>query len=405
MKPQHKQTKNILFIWLWAVWYVLIKAINQSYRKSNIKVNFFVLSRNHEFEGDLAWSDIKYTTIIAEDFKKFLSKKSKFDHKIDLAINCVSPDFNIDLLNRCVINKSAYLDLASNIWLSEIKKLYFEQDKYDAIFKKNNIWWIYNAGISPGISELLISYIIRKYNINPTSIQIYLKENFDSVIPLWSRSPSVAITEMLTEPIYIKDKKINHGEIFSPQNRCIWKKRTHYYRVTQEELISIKKYYPTVRDLGMFVSWSEIEKVKFLYDIWLLSDEKVWKNSLLEILKSKMPRSATPKQIIKANKNKLIDDVWFWRDIKIIWDKEQTHVISLDFDMKWYNKVQKSIYKWATSISYPTWLWASIFANMLLDKEKIGIYDCLQSSYDLEMDQIKNIINFFKHNHIKIKIK
>ena len=291
--------------------------------------------------------------------------------------------------------------------MDEVKRSWFIQSWYDQIFKKNKLIWIYNAGVSPGISELLISYVVRKNNITPRSIQLYLQENFDSVIPLWSWSPSVAIDEMLTKPVYIENNKIKYGEVFDPQEKCVGKKKTHYYRVTQEELVDIRSYYPAIGDIAMYVTWSEIEKVKFLYDIWLLSDDKIGKQTLLDITKSKMPRSATPRQIIQAHQNKLIDDARFGFDIKIIWSDNKIHHISLDYDIDAFKKVQKTTFVWSTSISYPTGVWASMIASMILDENKVsikGIYNCMQIWEIIDLKCIKSIVKSLNKKYIKIKL-
>lgn len=401
-------SKNIMFIWLGAVWHTIIRSIDIWAKKQNRKLNFFILSRDNTFEDELQWYDIKYKTIIQKDFKKFLSTKKKFDQNIDITINCVSPIFNKSILQRCIANKSYYLDLASNIWADELQKKEFEQDWFDHLFRKNKLTWIYNAGVSPGISEILINYVIRKYAITPISIEIYLKENFDSMIPLFSWSPSTAVDEILTKPIYIDNKEVKYWDIFAPQSKCAGKKKSSYYRVTQEELVSLLSSYEDVSNLSMYISWSEIEKIKFLYDIWLLSQEKAGNMSLVDIVKSKMPKSATPSEIKYAYRHGLIDDARFAFHINILWS-DSTYTIILDYNKKSFDKIQNSIFSWSTSISYPTWLWASLVLQYILsqfDSLNKWVYNCIKLAEQMDIKYInKYIIKYLKSNNIKIKIK
>lgn len=132
------------------------------------------------------------------------------------------------------------------------------------------------------------------------------------MVPLFSWSPSVAVDEILTPAFVVDDTKIRLDKPFTLFGYCVGSKCFNYYEVTQEELVSIyARYKHSLRSLKIAVGGSEIEHLKLLYTMGLLSDQPVGNMSLLDIIKSKMPKAATKEEMIDALEKGLVDDAGF----------------------------------------------------------------------------------------------
>jgi saccharopine dehydrogenase-like NADP-dependent oxidoreductase len=102
---------------------------------------------------------------------------------------------------------------------------------------------VVNAGISPGLTDVLTGYLINKHNITPISYNLYLDENFNSMVPLFSWSPSVALDEVLTPAFVLDDGAIRFDKPFTLIGYCVGNKCFNYYEVTQEELLNMYHHY------------------------------------------------------------------------------------------------------------------------------------------------------------------
>ena len=92
------------------------------------------------------------------------------------------------------------------------------------------------------------------HTLDPKKITMYLDENFNSLVPLFSRSPSVAITELLTPAVYLENNTYKTTKPFENVTVCSTnKKQKRYIRITQEELISIQLQYPHIHSISMLV--------------------------------------------------------------------------------------------------------------------------------------------------------
>lgn len=400
---QQKITK-IMFAWFGSVSFVMIQALSELFKQKKELVEFIILSRNKKFENNFKDINIKYTLILEKDFTCFFENTSKHMH-VDFVINTSIPTFNNIIAKRCIHNHTNYVDLCSIIEEKQFKKTAFDQDIFSEAYKKKWLMGIINIWISPGITELLIGYIIKKYDIKAKSIQIHLDENFNSYIPLFSRSPKLALDELVSDAYYIHNKKLEKTWPFHNVSCCNDKKHFNYYRVSQEEIISLKQSYPDIDTIEMFAWGAEIEQIRFLHNIGLLSKEKVGKSSLLDIVKSKLPNAAQKYEMIDAWERGFIDDAWFKAKIDIFDKKNNKTSIKIVFDFNAFKKIQNTVYQWATSISYPTWLWAASMLMLSKDYGQPGIQNGVTLGKNCPDKAISSVISFLKKHLISIDIE
>lgn len=384
---------NILFVWCWAVGSVMIHTLYQLSQNQWFPLSITILARSNKFKSELN-NNIIYKSIIMDNILDFFQQPK--DQHIDRVINTSLPRFNEIIMQRAISSKVNYMDLASDINETHVSKKAFPQSVFASECTKNNISALINCGISPWMTEFCIAYMSRKYHINPKKIEIYLDENFNSLVPLFSWSPSVAITELLTPAIYLKNNIYHTAQPFENTTLSIDKKRKHYIRLTQEELISIQNQYQQLDSVEMFVWWSEIEQIRLLYNLWLLTDPAM-KSKLL----SQLPDAANRKDISHAFDNNLIDDAGFSFIINLE-DNDNKKTIQWIFDFEWFRAVQDSIYKGSTSISYPTGLSAAWILYLWHTHKIVGMHDCLWFAHQLPLDVLEETRSFLNNNHIHI---
>jgi hypothetical protein len=86
----------------------------------------------------------------------------------------------------------------------------------------------------------------------------------------------------------------------------------------------------------------------------LLSDEqRVGELTLLDIVKSKMPKAATKEEMIDAMEKGLIDDAGFSFHMEL-GGHDKMHVVRAVFSFTAFRDLKNTSYYGATSISYPT---------------------------------------------------
>ena len=383
---------NILFVWCGAVGSVMIETLQALGQSEQFPLSITILARSDKFKSELN-KDIAYKEIIMDNVLDFFTQES--DLSLDRVINTALPQFNETIMQRALWAKVNYMDLASDIDETHVKNKSFPQSALAEKFQENNLCALLNCGISPWITEFCISYITRTYSIDPDTITLYLDENFNSLVPLFSRSPSVAITELLTPAVYIENKQYHTAQPFDNVTVCSSnKKRMHYIRITQEELISIQLMYPNMRSLSILAWWSEIEQGRLLYNLGLLTDPEI-KSKLLK----KLPGAASKEDISHAFDNNLIDDAWFCFSMEIK-DTQQSKHIQVSFWFDDFKIIQKGRYKGSTSISYPTGLSAAWILFLWQSHKISGVHDCLSFSHELPLSALEDTRTFLKNNHI-----
>lgn len=393
---------KILFVGCGAVTSVMLQTLHHISQTYDLNLYYTILTRSDKFQSNLSWLNIDFESLIIEDFETFFGNINIYKETFDRVINTTNPSFNNIILSRATINHCHYMDLASNIELEDVVAGNFEQSKFDLEYKKLGLIAIINAGVSPGLTEFMIWYICQKYHITPQSIKIYLDEDFNCIKPLFSRSPRVAIQELLTLSVYIQDGHILHWGIFEDNKiYSIGHKCKDYIRVTQEELVSIKSAYTHISDLALFAWWSEIEQMRLLYNLGIFQDEII-----LQALIHKLPNAATRQEIKQAYNKSLIDDAGFEVTI-VVDDGIQIRTIQIIFDFRSFQKIQHTPYAWATSIWYPTgvsagWIW--YIAHLAMQNHYSGIYNCLQLAQMTNHLIIDQVVQHIQKSYIDIII-
>jgi len=289
-----------------------------------------------------------------------------------LLINAAIPQFNCPIIQLGVRLGAHTLDLASDMYNAETaNSLTFNQYAHDAALRERGVAALVNMGISPGITNFLIGEQIcrlrseHRKELEIESIDLYLLEDIDADAVIFSWAPAVALDELSQSPLQLRDGRMIVHEPFTaardyqfPHEPRIWRQ----YPLYQEELLSLHRSYPQVENIGIYTGGSEVELVKALHQLNLLSKEALGANPELTIeavVRAAMPGMKKPRRIEDYLRSGVIRRTHFCaaaeiRVSELVRNERQTIIETVGLSFRRYRELLGTPYAGATYISYPT---------------------------------------------------
>lgn len=380
---------KIVFFGVGAVCSVIARLLyDLSKKSSNDEIKFLFVVRDikkaksHFFKNTEVLNNSEFLEIknFEEIFTNY-NNYTKYLEKPTIFINTSIPDYNLSIMKLALVFKTNYADLASDIYNDNvISSLQFEQQSLNQEFEKNSLFALINLGISPGITNFLIGERIYSlsnlpYETKVSKIEINLLEEIQSKQLIFSWSPKVAIEEISYSPLFFKKNKLKKIEPFSKSKTYkfpYFKNFVELYPVFQEEIISLKQSFKDVENIKMFVGGNEIELMKNLYQLNLLSNKYCYgykdsEISINSIIKDVIPKMKSPQIIEDYIKNKTIKYAEFCAIADIYLEisypqnsKKIKNVESIGISFNKYTNLIKTNYSGSTYISYPTGIGAGI---------------------------------------------
>lgn len=380
---------KIVFFGVGAVCSVIARLLyDLSKKSSNDEIKFLFVVRDikkaksHFFKNTEVLNNSEFLEIknFEEIFTNY-NNYTKYLEKSTIFINTSIPDYNLSIMKLALVFKTNYADLASDIYNDNvISSLQFEQQSLNEEFEKNSLFALINLGISPGITNFLIGERIYSlsnlpYETKVSKIEINLLEEIQSKQLIFSWSPKVAIEEISYSPLFFKKNKLKKIEPFSKSKTYkfpYFKNFVELYSVFQEEIISLKQSFKDVENIKMFVGGNEIELMKNLYQLNLLSNKYCYgykdsEISINSIIKDVIPKMKSPQIIEDYIKNKTIKYAEFCAIADIYLEisypqnsKKIKNVESIGISFNKYTNLIKTNYSGSTYISYPTGIGAGI---------------------------------------------
>lgn len=380
---------KIVFFGVGAVCSVIARLLyDLSKKSSNDEIKFLFIVRDikkaksHFFKNTEVLNNSEFLEIknFEEIFTNY-NNYTKYLEKSTIFINTSIPDYNLSIMKLALAFKTNYADLASDIYNDNvISSFQFEQQSLNEEFEKNSLFALINLGISPGITNFLIGERIYSlsnlpYETKVSKIEINLLEEIQSKQLIFSWSPKVAIEEISYSPLFFKKNKLKKIEPFSKSKTYkfpYFKNFVELYPVFQEEIISLKQSFKDVENIKMFVGGNEIELMKNLYQLNLLSNKYCYgykdsEISINSIIKDVIPKMKSPQIIEDYIKNKTIKYAEFCAIADIYLEisypqnsKKIKNVESIGISFNKYTNLIKTNYSGSTYISYPTGIGAGI---------------------------------------------
>jgi saccharopine dehydrogenase-like NADP-dependent oxidoreductase len=421
--------KKIIIFGLGAVSRVMTQCFYELFKNSSDEIQFvficrdIVKSKENLFKmehilNSSSFVEMKDFSQASENIDKY---KDVFAEAIGV-INCSVPYFNDDILKFASILGIHYCDLSSDMYNEETRKNQkFGQEKYDSEFKKKNMFALINAGISPGITNFLIGEKIIESNSNSTnkiqSINLHLFENIVSSEVIFSWSPKEAFNELEQKPDWFENDKLITIEPFTNEKSYIFphfKDKIQQYPISQEEVFSLHQTYPHISTIRAYSGGSEVELVKNLFQLNLLSkNTPVCKDSdmsIEEIVTGALPGLRTSEKLGDLLRKGVIKSAQFASMVEIM-KEDVVEVTGLSFNH--YLDLLDSPYEGATYISYPAGIGAAIMffytyklwtkdkknTNGIIRGEQLPYKMGLEMSAMMKVTLVKYGIDFISHSH------
>lgn len=378
---------KIAFFGLGAVGSVMATALDELYEKYGLpspEYIFFV--RNKQRALDYLWKSLRVVekSVFLEipDFnfvQEEVLKYREFLDSVDLCVNAAIPEFNDSIQRIALELRANYCDFASDMYNEEtLASQEFLQYKYDRDFRLQNNFSLINIGISPGVTNFLIGEKLKVLRDLPyfekiKCIEIFLLENINSEKVIFSWSPEVALEELRQKPRFYEDGELISVEPFT--NAKEYKFPTHQrsynqYPIYQEEVLSLHHSFPEIPCVKIYTGGSEVEVIKNLYQLNLLSESDLRclekGMTLVDIVKTVLPDLQTPYQINEMIQNGIIKNAQFSAfaeiSIEVLGRGEENssiqEVVGVTFHD--YLSLVDTSYSGATYIAYPTGVGAAV---------------------------------------------
>ena len=386
--PAHKQTTpplTIVFFGLGAVGSSMLICLAELAERDGIPVRFkvFVIdpagAREALYHAERLMRRIEIIGV--ESFDPILDPAGSISEKLagaSLLVNAAIPRFNCPIIELGIRLGVHTLDLASDMYNPETaNSLTFAQYAHDRALRDKGVAALINMGISPGITNFLIGERIcrisaaHRKDLDIESIALFLLEDIDADAVIFSWAPAVALDELSQSPLQLRDGRMVMHDPFTgardyqfPHEPRAWRQ----YPLYQEELLSLHRSYPAVENIGIFTGGSEVELVKALHQLNLLSKESLGANPELTIeavVRAAMPGMKKPRRIEDYLRSGVIRRTHFCAAAEIrvsesVRNERQTIIETVGLSFLRYRELLGTPYAGATYISYPTAVGAAI---------------------------------------------
>ena len=297
-----------------------------------------------------------------------------------LLVNAALPAFNGPIIETGLRVGAHTLDLASDMYNAETEQtLVFPQYRYDQALRDRELTALINQGISPGVTDFLIGRCLyglqrgHRHELEIERVDLYLLEDIEADEVVFSWSPVVALEELAQRPRLIADGRMRVLEPFSAARYHAFPNEprpTRQYPLYQEELLSLHRAFPNIPDLAVFTGGSEVELVKALYQLNLLSRQTLPDRPDLTVdavVRAILPGMQRPRRIEDMLRSGVIRRAHFCAAAEIryaetVRNDRQTVIETLGLSYLRYRGLLGSPYAGATYIAYPTGVGAAIIA-------------------------------------------
>lgn len=426
---------KITFFGLGAVGSVMAQCMHELHQRhsddDDLRFVFVVRSIKEAKQNLFRFKDIaKFSKFIAvRDFKTIFDNPKRYQKQLvgsSVFVNSATPSFNQSIIKLALQFKTNYCDLASEIYNREtLQALQFPQQVFHEQLSKQNRFGLVNIGVSPGVTNFLVGEKMLELkslarNASVLSIHLYLLEHIDTDQVIFSWSPKVALEELEEKPGLIQNRKLVSIKPFSFSQAYEFPhfdKPVREYPIYQEEMLSFFESYPQILNLQVSAGGSDVEVIKTLFQLNLLS-----KHSVEKIVREVLPGLQTPQQIETMVRQGIIKSAQFGAVAEItlsnkIRNKMTTIVESTGLSFNRYTELVNTPYSGATYISYPTGIGAAVLLFYCLKnwQKNQELFSGILKAEDLpeKMDgayvnQIKQEMSaykfdFFTHTHSFLK--
>ena len=386
--PPHLPSLRIVFFGLGAVGSNLLIALAELAERNGVPVHFVVFTIDPAGAQEALYHAERFFDRIEfvgqSDFAPLFAGADPVQEArlagATLLVNAALPAFNGPIIETGLRVGAHCLDLASDMYNAETERtLVFPQYRYDQALRDRGLAALINQGISPGVTDFLIGRCLygllagNRHELEIESVDLYLLEDIEADEVVFSWSPVLALEELAQRPRLIADGRVRVLEPFSAGRYHAFPNEprpTRQYPLYQEELLSLHRAFPDIPDLAVYTGGSEVELVKALYQLNLLSRQTLPDRPDLTVdamVRAILPGMQRPRRIEDMLRSGVIRRAHFCAAAEIrfaetVRNDRQTVIETLGLSYHRYAGLLGSPYAGATYIAYPTGVGAAIIA-------------------------------------------
>src|SRR2546427_3151534 len=177
-----------------------------------------------------------------------------------LIVNASASVFNENVLRAALRLRAHYLDLSSHLTRQPFKA---EQFRYAKKFEKKNRAALINAGVAPGLTNLLVKRAAELLDeVEAVHIRLYESSESDDPISQWS--PVVSFDEAVSHPRVYRGGKFQLGKRFSEVEKFRFAEpicAAHVVLAAQDGVATLPPLIP-MRELDVKIGGNEIRRLR-----------------------------------------------------------------------------------------------------------------------------------------------
>ena len=377
----------VAFFGLGAVGSAMLICLAELAERDGVPLRFVVvvlnpdLARDALFHAERLFDRIDFIGV--DDFTPLLEGTAAEVERlqgVDVLVNAAHPGFNRPMLALALRLGAHGVDLASDMYDDETERtLTFAQYEVDEALRHQGLTALINLGISPGVTNFLIGQRLlelrapQRRDLEVESIDLYLLEDIDSDEVVFSWSPLVALEELAQQPRLLRDGHLVVLEPFKHPREYRFpseSRAVRQYPLYQEELLSLHRSFPDIESIGIYTGGSEVELVKALFQLNLLSKRTLPHQSELTVeamVRAILPGMNKPRRIEDFLRSGVIRRAHFAAAAEIrvtetVRNERQTVIETVGLSYLRYQGLLDSPYAGSTYIAYPTAVGAAILA-------------------------------------------
>jgi len=209
-----------------------------------------------------------------------------------LIVNASASVFNEIVLRAALRLRAHYVDLSSHLTRHPFRA---EQFRYTKKFEEKNRVALINAGVAPGLTNLLVKRAAELLEeVETVHIRLYESSESDDPISQWS--PEVSFDEAVSHPQIYRNGKFQLGKRFSVGTARV-------VLAAQDEVATLPHFIP-MRDLDVKIGGNEIDRLRRWHKQGKLSRSR-------GMTRHRFPQTSSPRMIAKLIRQGILQNARF----------------------------------------------------------------------------------------------
>lgn len=226
-----------------------------------------------------------------------------------LVVNASPAVFNTIVLRAALRLGTHYLDMASHLGRYPFKA---EQESFYKRFEQRRRTAIFNAGVAPGLTNLLVARGAELLDkVESVRIRLFEGSESDDPISQWSAEESFA--EAVARPRVYRSGGFDFGKRFGEREVFRFPPpigETPVFLAAQDEVVTLPRSIP-MRDMDEKIGGNEFERLRRWYRQGKLSKSR-------GLPRGKFPKTPTPRQVARLIRSGVLQNARFAAAVVVV---------------------------------------------------------------------------------------